>query len=335
MSENSQKIKLLKILDYLRTESSKEHPATTKQIISYLSSIGTTCDRRTLYKDMEMLIESGSDIIKTEYGRENAYYMDSQSLSLAELKIMIDCVQAANFITDSKTDELVKKILSMAGVRKQEIVRSNRIVYNNHKHTNEEIYDNIEQIEYAIAQKKQISFYYFNLDYRCRRSYRKDKARYFADPIALVYSEDNYYLLAYSREKGKRVHYRVDRMDTMQIEDVPICDEAKVRKRSSNAYSEQIFKMYQGETVEITLVFDPELANYIFDKFGEETKIMITADNRYQATLPIQTSPPFWGWLLQFAGKMEIVSPESALKQYYEQLRKALGGNTDAGEENH
>lgn len=110
MKENNQKIKLVKILDYLRAESSADAPVSTNNIIQYLNSINITCDRRTLYKDMDMLIDNGANIIKTELGRENAYYIDEASLSLAELKLLIDAVQAANFITDKKLLSLQKSL---------------------------------------------------------------------------------------------------------------------------------------------------------------------------------------------------------------------------------
>ena len=175
MGENNQKIKLLRIMEYLRSESEVGKPVSTNQIINYLKRHNISCERRTLYKDMELLIESGANIVKTELGRENAYYIDEVSLSLAELKILIDAVQAANFITDIKTAELVEKLLAFSGIRRSEIVRDNIILYNNHKHSNGDIYENIEQIELAIRQKMQVSFYYFDLDEKKNRVYRKEK----------------------------------------------------------------------------------------------------------------------------------------------------------------
>ena len=219
MAENNQKIKLLRIVEYLRSESDSGKPVSTSRLIGYLNSIHISCDRRTLYKDMDMLIKSGANIVKTELGRENAYYIDEVSFSLGELKTLIDAVQAANFVTANKTSELVEKLLAYAGVRRSEILRDNIIFYNNHKHSNDSIYENIEQIELAIKQKKQVSFYYFDLDEKKNRVYRKEKKRYITDPVALVFSEDNYYLVAYSQKYQNSVNYRVDRMDTVEIED--------------------------------------------------------------------------------------------------------------------
>ena len=322
MAENNQKIKLLRIMEYLRSESGADKPLSTSQIISYLNGIHISCERRTLYKDMEMLIENGANIVKTEVGRENAYYIDEVSFSLAEVKILIDAVQAANFVTDSKTVELVEKLLAYAGVRRSEVVRDNIIFYNNHKHSNEEIFENIEQIELAIKQKKQVSFYYFDLDEKRNRIYRKDKKRYITDPVALVFSEDNYYLVTYSQKYQDSVNYRVDRMDTVEIEEDSICEEALIRKRKTEAYTEQVFKMYNGHAETVTLEFAPDKLGVVYDKFGENIEIRHADQGWLRIKVTVQISPPFWGWLYQFGDKMRIVSPEDLkpefdIKEYY------------------
>ena len=324
MTENNQKIKLLRIIEYLRAESDEGKPVSTSQIIGYLNSIHISCDRRTLYKDMDMLIESGANIVKTELGRENAYYVNEVSFSLAEVKTLIDAVQAANFVTVDKTAELVEKLLAYTGVRRSEIVRDSIIFYNNHKHSNEGIFENIEQLELAIKQKKQVSFYYFDLDEKRNRVYRKEKKRYIADPVALVFSEDNYYLVAYSQKYQDSVNYRVDRMDTVEIEEEPICAEALIKKRKTETYTEQVFKMYNGETVGVTIVFAPEILGSVYDKFGEQLEIRHADGGWLKIKVMVQVSPPFFGWVFQFNDRMRIVEPVSVLNEYNNSIRNAI-----------
>ena len=322
MAENNQKIKLLRIMEFLRAESTEGKPVSTSQIISYLNSIHISCERRTLYKDMDMLIESGANIVKTELGRENAYYMNEVSFSLAEVKTLIDAVQAANFIPADKTADLVEKLLSYAGVRRSEIVRDNIIFYNNHKHSNQDIYENIEQIELAIRQKKQVSFYYFDLDEKRNRVYRKEKKRYITDPVALVFSEDNYYLVAYSQKYQNAVNYRVDRMDTVEVEEEPICEEALIKKRKTETYTEQVFKMYNGEAELVTMEFAPDKLGVIYDKFGENIEVRHADKGWLKIKVTVQISPTFWGWIYQLEDQIKIVSPKGVkppfdIKEFY------------------
>ncbi|MBR1430999.1 WYL domain-containing protein [Ruminococcus sp.] len=311
MADNVNKIKLLKIVGYLSTESSEDNPVTTYQIIDYLGSIGISCDRRTLYRDMDLLMDSGLGIEKTLVSRENAYYIENDALTLAELKILIDAVQAANFITPDKTSDLIEKLIGLAGTRKKEILRKNTIFYNNHKHSNEDIFDNIEKIEISIQKKRQVSFYYFDLNEKHERVYRKDKKRYVTDPVALVYNEDNYYLVTYSRKYAETVNYRVDRMDTVEVEETSLCDEARIRKKRPHTYTEQVFKMYNGTTTDVILEFEPDLLGAIYDKFGEDLFIRHADEDKLRIKVTIQVSPPFWGWVMQFGGRMKIVSPHN------------------------
>ena len=322
MAENNQKIKLLRIMEFLRAESTEGKPVSTSQIISYLNSIHISCERRTLYKDMDMLIESGANIVKTELGRENAYYMNEVSFSLAEVKTLIDAVQAANFIPVDKTADLVEKLLSYAGVRRSEIVRDNIIFYNNHKHSNQDIYENIEQIELAIKKKKQLSFYYFDLNEKRERVYRKEMKRYVEDPVALLFNEDNYYLVTYNRKHEKNLHYRVDRMDTVEIEDEPICEEARIKKRKTESYTEQVFKMYSGETEIVTMEFAPDKLGVIYDKFGENIEVRHADKGWLKIKVTVQISPTFWGWIYQLEDQIKIVSPKGVkppfdIKEFY------------------
>ncbi len=327
MAENNQKIKLLRIMEFLRAESTEGKPVSTSQIISYLNSIHISCERRTLYKDMDMLVESGANIVKTELGRENAYYMNEVSFSLAEVKTLIDAVQAANFVPADKTADLVEKLLSYAGVRRSEIVRDNIIFYNNHKHSNQDIYENIEQIELAIRQKKQVSFYYFDLDEKRNRVYRKEKKRYITDPVALVFSEDNYYLVAYSQKYQNAVNYRVDRMDTVEVEEEPICEEALIKKRKTETYTEQVFKMYNGEAETVTLEFAPELLGAVYDKFGEDLEIRHCDGGWLKIKITVQISPPFFGWVFQFKDRMRIVEPSRVADEYIDRIKSVVDDN--------
>lgn len=327
MAENNQKIKLLRIMEFLRAESTEGKPVSTSQIISYLNSIHISCERRTLYKDMDMLIESGANIVKTELGRENAYYMNEVSFSLAEVKTLIDAVQAANFIPADKTADLVEKLLSYAGVRRSEIVRDNIIFFNNHKHSNQDIYENIEQIELAIRKKKQVSFYYFDLDEKRNRVYRKEKKRYITDPVALVFSEDNYYLVAYSQKYQNAVNYRVDRMDTVEVEEEPICEEALIKKRKTETYTEQVFKMYNGEAELVTMEFAPELLGAVYDKFGEDLEIRHCDGGWLKIKITVQISPPFFGWVFQFKDRMRIVEPSRVADEYIDRIKSAIDNN--------
>ncbi|MCR5205685.1 MAG: WYL domain-containing protein [Lachnospiraceae bacterium] len=318
--DNLQKIKLLMLLEMLQQESTPEHPLTTAVLCKKLFKIGIKCDRRTLSIDMEALRDFGFDIKSKMVGHEKGYYYDVRTFSIAELKIMIDAIQAAAFVTKEKTDDLVARLAAIGGTKKKEILKSNIVCFNTRKHTNENIYDNVEVLEEAIQAKKQASFLYYDRDEKGNIIYRKEKQRYMVEPMALIFNEDNYYLMCYSSKYDGITNYRVDRMEMVAVEEEPVSENAKMDTSDIAQFTKQAFKMYGGEMTDITLEFNDDLVGVIHDKFGENTSIIRTASNKCAASVQVQVSPTFWGWLFQFGKKMKILSPGSLMEEYRKKI---------------
>lgn len=309
------KIKLLKLLEILRQETDEAHPLTTKELTERLEKAGIGCDRRTLSNDIAVLNANGYEVMSEMVGHDKGYYVEDRNLSLPELKILIDAVQAAAFITDKKTNELIGKIASMGGSHRAELLTQNLVCFNTRKHSNESIYYNVGFLETALQQGKKVSFFYFDLNENGEKQYRRNRERYLVSPSALIYNEDNYYLMTWSEEHNGITNYRVDRMADVNIEDEPACNAADIRATEVADYTEQAFKMYTGEECTATLQFDDSLIGVVYDKFGEDTVMTRIDENNITAEVTIQVSPTFWGWLLQFPEKMKILAPKELIRQ--------------------
>ena len=213
-----QKVKLLKLMELLRENSDGEHPLKTNELCAMLGEAGISCDRRTLSKDIAVLNDCGYEILSTMQGHDKAYYIADRSFSLAELKILIDAVQAASFISESKTKNLIDKIAALGSNHRAELLRGSMVCFNSRKHSNEQIYYSVESLEEALRKHKKVSFIYFDLNENREKVYRREKSRYIVDPVALVYNEDNYYLMCFSAKHNDVVNYRVDRMEQVRVE---------------------------------------------------------------------------------------------------------------------
>ncbi len=314
--DNCQKIKLLKLLELLRQETDEQHPMTTMAIIDRLAQMGISCERRTLAKDITVLNDQGFEVMFRWVNGEKGYYIEDRSFSVPELKILIDAVQAASFITPKKTAELIDKIADLGGSNRANILKANMVCFNTRKHSNESIYYNVDFLEDAIQQRRKIIFRYFDLNENGEKVYRREGHHYVVEPIALVFNEDNYYLMVYSSRHDSTANYRVDRMDAVEVIDEPITEKAIALRSSIDSYTEQAFKMYGGTPVDITIQFDAKLIGVVYDKFGEDTKMIRTGEDAFVATVKVQISPTFWGWLFQFGGQMKVLSPESVIEDY-------------------
>ena len=326
MADNMQKIKLLKLYELLRKETDEDHPISRMELCRRLNEMGISSNVRTLSLDIEVLQENGFEIMGFKDGQQKFYFVPEHELTVPEVKILIDAVQAASFITEKKTAELVEKVASLSGSHRGEVLKANMVKFNTRKHTNEAILYTVDTIEDAIIRKKMITYNYFHLNEKAQREYVMgedgEKKAYCVEPVALIFNEDNYYLMAYSsRHPGATANYRIDRIDHVEVvEKSKLSKEAKSMIRNVAKYTKRVFKMYSGETEEVTLRFDKSLVEPVFDKFGEDTKIKLIDDNECVTTVEVQVSPTFFGWLAQFGGKMRIAEPEYVLEKYQKHI---------------
>lgn len=323
--DNYRKIKLLKLLELLRQDTDEQHPMTTSQLCARLEQMGIVCDRRTLSRDIGVLNGQGYEVMDTVVGHEKGYFVEDRSFSIPELKILMDAVQGASFITEKKTAELLEKIAILGGSHRAEILRSNIVNFKTAKHSNEQIFYNVDALEMAIDRQKKVLFRYFDLNENCQKVYRREGHRYVVEPIALIFNEDNYYLLCYSSRHRKTSTYRLDRMESVELLDEPITEAALAIKSEIADYTEQVFKMYAGEAEDIVIEFKDNLIGVVFDKFGEDTKMMRCGPDKCVATVKVQVSPVFWGWMFQFAGEMRLLSPEKLAEEYKARAKMITG----------
>lgn len=196
------------------------------------------------------------------------------------------------------------------------------VFFNTKKHTNESIYYNVNSIERAIQDKKKVIFRYFDIDGSGQRAYRRDGHHYVVEPVALVFNEDNYYLVAYSSRHDNTANYRIDRMDSVEVIEEDMCERALELRAEVAEYMDSAFKMYGGPVTSVVLEFDASLIGVVYDKFGETTPMMSAGDESYMATVKVQLSPTFWGWLFQFGNKMKVISPDTVIEEYKKKIEE-------------
>ena len=316
------KVKLIKLYEILRTETDGDHALTTYDLMERMQELGIVCDRRTISDDIENLNSVGMTVKVTRVGHKKAYYVDDNVFSLPELKILIDAVQAASFIPENMSEELVDKIAALGGSYRSEVLQGNRIAFNTRKHSNKDILRIVDVINKAISEHKKISFYYFDLNENKEKIYRKSKRRYKESPAALVFNDDNYYVVCYSSKHRKQLNYRVDRMDMVQVIEELAAPEADLLAGNLPEYTKQAFRMFSGEPQEITLQFDRSVLNQIYDQFGEETEVEALSEDLLETTIRIQTSPTFWGWLFQFGNLVSITNPANVQQLYMSKIEE-------------
>ena len=317
-SEN-QKLKLLYIIEILEKESDEEHPISTQELIDRLAEYDIKAERKAIYNDMECLCGFGYDIIHIS-GKNGGYCMGNRKFSLPELKLLVDAVQSSKFITVKKSRELISKLSDM--VSKFDAVHLNRQVdvFNRVKTMNESIYYNVDYLHRAMNNNREITFKYFDLNYKKEKVLRHDGKVYRVSPWSLCWDDENYYLISYDEELSAIRHFRVDKMTDIR--------EAKNMRKGKDVfsqfdradYSKQVFGMFSGNPEPVVLRCRKELAHILFDRFGTDIAVRSVDEEFFEVTVKVIASRPFLSWVFQFCGDISILSPLSVVNEYKEML---------------
>ena len=326
--ESSRKIKLLKIWEILRQETDENHKMGTVELIAKLKKEGIEVDRKILYKDIELLNMNGYEIL-CDRSRSNEYYVIDRSFDIPEIRILMDAVQAASFVTEKKTKVLVDKIAELAGSKRAEVLKENIAEFNTVKSLNESIYYSIDTIIQAKDEGNKIGFYYFDYDIKREKLFRTDKATnsarwYVVNPVATVFDNDQYYLICYDDKHKGLANYRIDRMDKVTMLEEKITPNREIESIDISKHKRQLFGMYGGEVKRVTFVADKSLMDVIFDKFGSQVKIVETQNGEFSCTVEVQVGPMFIAWLCSFGTKIKVTSPPTVVKRVKEHLEETL-----------
>lgn len=321
----NQKVKLMKLYEILKQNTDENNPMTTYDIIKRLDDMGISVERKTVYQDIKTLNENGYEVMQVRE-KANCYFVEDRSFSIAELRILLDSVQAATFITPKKTAEMVEKIAELGGSQRAEILKKNIVWFDTAKHSNEMIFYSVDRINDAIAGNKQISFKYFGYTTNIQKVYRKDGEKYVVSPVALIFTDDNYYLVTYSEKYSSFVHYRVDRMEQVCVEDEEISPSALKQRELMPKYKNRIFDMYGGKAKVAEFIADITLVDAVTDKFGEYLMMYDQGNGTFKFKANVIASPTFYAWVAVFGKKIKIVGDEELIQGYYEFLDNAKIG---------
>ena len=314
-NDSLNRIRLLRIWEILNRETDEDHPMGTETLREKLLEGGIDCHRVTLYEDIKLLNEAGYEIM-TRRGRSNQYYVMDRKFSNPEVHILMDAVQAASFITEKKTAELVDKIAHLAGSQKAAVLKKNIVQFNTAKSTNENIYYSVSEIVTAINNRQKIIFLYFDYDCNHKRVYRRDGHHYVVSPFATIFADGHYYLVIYDKRYNKMTHYRIDRMDKVEIIDDHADMPPDELAFDVGNYKKQLFGMFSGEATNVTIEMSSYLMDVVFDLFGEKTKILPFGDNKIRFSADVQISDLFFGWCSSFGENVTLIAPQNVLEDY-------------------
>lgn len=307
----NKKIKLLYLLEILKEYSDEQHPLTSFEIIDKLSSYGISVERKAIYSDIEVLITAGFDIIKTKTPK-SGYFLADREFEKPELSLLADAVMASNFITSKKTREILKKLEKFMSVYDAIKFRNRIFINNKNKCENEEIYYIIDKLQSAIDENKKVEFLYFKHYFEGGTPNLSEKT-FKISPYALVWEDDNYYLIGNNEKYNNLMHLRVDRIKKVIIlkEKSRNFEEVSTYKGFFDTadYTTKAFNMFGGERATIELLCKNNSFEQIIDRLGKNVTIRKYDNEHFLVLSDSIVSEGLSKWILQFSGDIEVLSP--------------------------
>lgn len=311
--ESNQKLKIIYLMLFFMEKTDASHFATMEDILQYLNLNDIRAERKSIASDIEELKRFGLDIEGFREKRKYYYHLVNRRFELPELKLLVDAVQSSKFITARKSNELIKKLESLTSIHEAKELQRQVFVTNRIKTMNESIYYNVDEIHRAINSNRQIAFQYFEWTVNKEVRPKKNGEEYSVSPWALMWANENYYLVAFDSMESKIKHFRVDKM--LRINQIPDYRVGKEKFRESDwaVYARKTFQMYGGAEERVRLECSNCLAGVIIDRFGKEAIIIPKDSEHFVASIDVIVSPQFLSWVVGLGAGAKILSPDSVV----------------------
>lgn len=320
----NQKFKLYCLAQIMLEQTDEEHYISMPEIIEALAAYDITADRKSLYQDLRDLEKLGIEVEGEATGNRYHYHVISRFFELPELKLLVDAIQSSKFITERKSNALIKKLERL--VSKYEAQKLQRQVYvsGRIKTMNESIYYTVDAIHNAISENRKIKFQYYQWNLKKEMELRHNGAWYHISPWGLSWDDENYYLVGFDSEAGLIKHYRVDKMLHISMSEEKREGSEYFTKLDMAEYAKKSFGMYGGEEQTVKLLVDNSLAGVVIDRFGKDVMMIPTDGNRFTVSVNVRVSRQFMGWVFSLGEKVKIIGPDLVVEQMREEVSRLV-----------
>lgn len=314
------KLALLRILQIFQQHSDYDHPLKQEDIARFLENeYGIVIERKAVSRNISLLKEAGFGI---ESGHSGSY-LDEREFTDAELRILIDGVLSSKHISKKYSKDLINKLCSLSSNYFKSHVKHIHSLNDWDKTENQALFYNIEMIDEAIEQKKQINFDYnkYGADKKLHKTHAHS-----ASPYQLILHNQRYYLMAYNTHWKNMSFYRLDRITNMTIskeKSIPITSiEGYENGINYKELSTALPYMFTDKPEWVDFIADENIIDQVIDWFGKDIKIIKHGDNQYKISVFV-SSHAMEHWALQYAGYVTVVSPKSLVESIVNRLHLA------------
>lgn len=321
------KNRVLALYNILSKYTDIHHQMSMKEIVARMELNGYPCSEDSILRYMKQLRQELNVDIVSGLGRNARYFMGDRLLEKEEMRLIIDAVNASNFIEKTIAEKMVSKLKSTMSIYEAEELNRSVLGLNIAKAENKKILYNVNIIQEAFAKNVQISFDYMSWNKK-KKLVKKLDRRYNMNPWALIWANDRYYLYGYDvkETEGSLIerNYRVDKLNNIELSDLPRDGKSQFQSFNANTYVSRRMGMFSGKEQMITVRIPETLVGAFIDQYGKEIIISEEADGILLLTFHAVPSTILFGWMFGMKS-VEIVEP-CAIR---EKMVKLLEENKD------
>ena len=316
------KLALIRIWQILKENSDYDHPMTQEDIATKLENeYGIVIERKAISRNISLLKESGVEIESRRAGS----YLDRRDFEDSELHMLIDGVLSSKHITARHSKDLIDRICSLSNKYFRSSVKHIHSVNDWSKTDNQALFYNIELIDAAIEEGKQIHYDYnkYGIDKKLNKT-----SQQYVSPYLMILHNQRYYLMAYSEYWHNMVFHRLDRITNMTIIDRKATPIKNVPGYENGINYKELSStmpyMYSDQPEHIDFIADEGIIDQIVDWFGNDVRIMKSNDEG-KVRVSVKASPTAMEfWAMQYINHVEILSPEPLRIRMREVLNNGL-----------
>ena len=313
------KLKLLYLQKILLERTDEEHGMTMPEIVRALEEYGISAERKSLYGDIETLLNYGMDIIGEQDGKHYRYRVASREFELPELKLLVDAVQSSKFIT-----ELIRKLENLSSRYEAKKLQRQVYVSGRIKTMNESIYYNVDEIQNAIAGNEKIRFQYFQWNVKKEMELRRGGKFYCISPWGVSWDNENYYMIGYDSDAELMKYYRIDKMVKLSVVEEKRDGKKAFQEMDLAALSQKTFSMFAGEEQYVKLEIVNEMAGIVIDRFGRDISLIKKDEGHFTINVKVAVSRQFLAWVISLGDGVRILGPEEVRRQMKKEAERLM-----------
>lgn len=320
---SSNVLKILFVLEMLK-RTDEQHPINSRQIIEELNKMGLTAQRKSIGNYIRILRdELDYDIVLCD-NKNLGWYMVGQEFEDYELKILVDAVNSAKFITADKTRELRKKILNLATKEGKRVISSGMVMDESLKLSDNKFVIKFDTVMRAIANKTQVRFQYQELSANNRLKVKKDGEYYTISPYYMGVWGHEYFVVANTSPHDNVSFYRVEMMKNVQETNQksrPIGEVQELKGigkggRTFGDFIKENINLRNGTVKNIKISGINMVQREVTKKFGNGISFRTKDSEHFITSVDVADSEGFYQWIAQFGNNMRIEAPKECVESF-------------------